>query len=178
MKKPWYSLAALLLPLALTECSAGFASGYDVRDYEEPAGLSFGFDFNPADDIYGLHAGNGTRIPETWLVGEYFFSLFSNGIEEGFYGGFGLSLRLMPRRRVAPFIGGGGSYNQILSRSNDTATPLNELAESYFDGMAETGVRFNGTRYFYEAQVSYHWSSSDKENADYPLARIGMGIHF
>ena len=159
---------------------------YDFHgeDYEEPAGASFGVDFNPQDQVYGAEFGGGMWLKNTPVFGNYFVTLFNNGIEDAFYSGLGMTLRLMPHWSVAPFIGGGGSYNYSWSsRPTDDPQPQNtELADrgaSYWAYHTEAGVRlglFSRIRLL-EVSGRYTWSSLSGDR-DYWLIGISTGVGY
>jgi len=93
-----------------------------------------------------------------------------------------MTLRLMPRSSLAPYVGGGGSYNQILSSSNsgpDQYVNGVKMAESYWAGIAEAGLFIHvSDRAFLELGGRYYWSSSKLEDADYWTGRIGYGFSY
>lgn len=146
-------------------------------DYEESADTTALFQFNPADGVYGVAVGPGIWLKNTPVMANYFATLFRNGIEESWYGGAGMTLRLMPHWRVAPFIGGGGSYNQTLStRSDDAGKNWPDQGESYWGGHVEGGVRiWLPWRYrLLEIMGRETWPSFSG-GRDYWLIGIGMG---
>jgi hypothetical protein len=153
-------------------------SYYHVEDFEEPAGTHSLFEFNPADELYGAGVGDGTWLKGAPILGDYFLSCFWNGKEEALYAGGGLTLRLMPRWSFAPFVGGGGSYNQVLASNapHEVSGIATNQGESYWGGHAESGVRIRAGRHWYEVLVRYVWSSSHIEDPDYWLLRLAYGI--
>lgn len=164
--------------------TAGVAPAFDREDYEEEAGSGFRAVLNTSDDIYGAAIGSGTWLKGCPVLGDYFLGIFHNGIEDALYSNVGLTLRLMPRWTIAPFIGGGGSYNHSLSGGDkDEATPSAAAVEehlsrggSYWGGHVEAGLRIwtdNQWR-FIEISSSYTWSSEDGDR-DYWLAGICVG---
>jgi hypothetical protein len=165
--------AGLLLLSALA------SAALDPEDYEEPAGPGAGFQLNPADEIYGLSVGYGIWLKETPVFADYFGGAFWNGIEDGWYGGLGVTFRLMPHGRIAPFVGVGGSYNLGLS-STASVTPEEDLpdrGQSYWSGHAESGIRFwLPWRYRFLELTGRYTVSSLEGDRDYWLAGIGMGV--
>ena len=115
------------------------------EDYEEPAGGSFAALVGPSDDVYGIGFGYGMWLVNTPVFGDYGLSFFNNGREDSFYSGFGLTLRLMPHGRVAPFVGVGGSYNVAWSQHDTNATSRADgpadRGDSYWAGYGEAGLR-------------------------------------
>ena len=180
----------LLLAISLFSGSMSGASiwddDYDREDYEEPAGASFAFLLNPSDDVWGIGIGSGTWLVDTPIFGDYFVRLFYNGLEETTYSGIGMTLRIMPHWRVAPFVGAGGSYNYAFSRSeasSDDATLVvhgddySEMGHSYWGGHAEAGLRvwFNSRLQLFELMGRYTWSSNEGDR-DYWLIGISTGV--
>ncbi len=175
-------LAATLFLLVL----AGVVHAFDPDPYEESAGASFALHLNPDDQIYGIAVGSGTWITGTPVFGDYFVSLFSNEIENSMYSGVGMTLRIMPHWRVAPFVGGGGSYNYSLSQgsaTNSTASvatadedDLPDRGTSYWAGHAEAGVRvwFCNRLQLLELMLRYTSTSHDGDR-DYWLIGISTG---
>jgi hypothetical protein len=163
---------------------AAHARAYDWEefrgeDYEEPAGASGLLEVNPADGVYGVGIGDGTWLKNTPVFGDYFVSLFWNQMEDALYGNVGMTLRIMPHWAVAPFVGGGGAYNQVLSRKVEDETTTEEDARrgrSYWGGIAEAGLRLRVKGAFYELGGRYTWSSSDVKDTDYWLIRFAYGI--
>jgi len=155
-------------------------SEYNREDYEEPAGASVKLLLNPADGIYGMTTGEGTWLKGTPVFGDYEVSIFSNDIEESWYSGIGMTIRIMPHWRFAPFIGGGGSYNYSFSRREenlifDQETPYANIGDSYWGGHSEAGFRFwteDRSKHF-EIAGRYIWTSLDRE---YWLVTISTGI--
>ncbi len=153
-------------------------STYNVEDFEEPAGTIGCFEFNPADDIYGVSVGDGTWLTGTPVFGDFFLPVFYNGIEDAVYAGVGMTLRIMPHWKFAPFAGGGASYNLSLSGAEDSEFSENPRGESYWGGHAEGGVRLQTSAGFCEILGRHTWSSSEIEDADYWTVRIGWGNNF
>ncbi len=160
--------------------------GYDREDYEEPAGASFAFLLNPSDDIWGMAIGSGTWLVDTPVFGDYFVRLFYNGLERTTYSGIGMTLRLMPHWRVAPFVGAGGSYNYAFNRAEANSSRGSFVVEgedysgagsSYWGGHAEAGVRvwFGSRLQLLEVMGRYTWSSNEGD-LDYWLLGISTGV--
>jgi hypothetical protein len=173
------------LRVLLCALAAGSAVAYNVEDYEESAGGSAAFLLNPRDGIYGISVGSGTWLRNTPVFGDYFLDLFSNSIEDSWYTGAGMTLRLMPHWRLAPFVGAGGSYNYSLSNhgSNDVISApqsaLPKRGESYWGGHVETGFRFwtGGIFRLFELNARYTWSALQGER-DYWQIGIATGTGY
>jgi len=137
------------------------------EDYEEPAGASFQLLANTQDNIYGAAFGDGTWLKNTPVFGDFALSLFSNGIEDSFYSGISMTIRLMPHWRFAPFAGGGGSYNYSFSQSSEddgTTSDIKEFkdqGESYWGYHAEAGIRVHTPqgRMLFELMARNVWTS-------------------
>jgi hypothetical protein len=183
-------LVALLLAIPLLggrlQAGSFWDDDYNREDYEEPAGPSFAFLLNPADDIWGISVGAGTWLTGTPIFGDYFARLFHNGIEEATYSGLGMTLRLMPHSTVAPFVGAGGSYNYSLttveSHTGDTTLVVHgknysAVGKSYWGGHVETGVRvwFSSRLQLLEVMGRYTWSGNEGDR-DYWLVGISTGV--
>jgi|GEM_PF-1693333 len=155
---------------------------FDRESYEEPAGASFQLLANPQDNIYGAAFGDGTWLKNTPVFGDFSLSMTYNGREEAWYSSIGMTIRLMPHWRVAPFAGAGGSYNYSLSSQDDSTTRTKEYedqGESYVGGHAEAGIRFlsgNGVMLF-EIMGRYTLTSL-KDERNYWLAGISVGAGF
>ncbi len=155
-------------------------AGYDPERHEENAGGSFNVLLNTEDGVYGMSFGTCTRIKGMPIHSDIFTTIFQNKIEEMLYSGLGITVRLMPRSRVAPFVGVGGSYNlawSSLGTGNvflDSDAP--EKGQSYMAAHAEAGVRvlLSDKKQFFEVFGRYTWSSSELD-ADHWLVGIGTG---
>lgn len=162
---------ALFAVLLLLACPA---RAFDREDYEEEAGGSFAVLINPEDSIYGIGFGTGTWLKNAPVFGDYFLRLFNNDIQKCLYSAAGMTIRLMPRWKFAPFVGGGGSYNFALSSSSDEDD--RDSDDSYGAGHAEAGFRVwldNEWRLF-EIAVSQNWTTSEGDS-DYWLLAISVG---
>ncbi len=153
------------------------------EDYEEPAGASFQLLANPEDDIYGIAFGDGTWLKNTPVFGDFALSLFSNDIEDSFYSAISMTIRLMPHWHLAPFVGGGGSYNYSWSQpSNDDEDTLDEKkyedeGDSYWGYHTEAGLRLRrpGGAILLEIMGRYVWTTLE-EDRNYWLAGISIGV--
>jgi len=150
-----------------------------MNDSEQPAGESFAFIVGPADDMFGVSGQSGVWIRDTPVFGNYFIDLFWNGLEDSLYAGLGLSIRLMPHWRFAPFAGVGGSYNHSFGQpSADTPEDGGEesYGDSYWSGHVEAGMRLNtGGRWrMVELSVRHFWSSADGDRDSWFVC-IGAG---
>jgi hypothetical protein len=181
----WLALAVLA---ALTPVNAPAKELWqmDGTQYEEPAGATLGGVFSPTDDIYGGNLSWGMWLKNTPVFGDYFLTLFQNGIEDAFYTGGGLTLRIMPHCQFAPFIGGGGSYNFSASGSSDTVEPaepgepvLTDRGASYGAGHAEVGLRVSipNRLQLLEILGRYTWSALDGDR-DYAWVGLSIGTGF
>ena len=179
----WF--AFVLLPLLALMQIAWAWSEFRGEDYEEPAGVTIDTILNPADDIYGVGGGWGLWLVNTPIEGDYFVHLFWNGIEDASYGGFGLTLRLMPHWRWAPFVGAGGSYNWSFTESSDdgvladtsSSDELTSRGAAYWGGHIETGLRVSleSTPHLVEVLGRYTWSSLEGDR-DYWLIGLRTGL--
>ena len=162
-----------LMSIGLCVLLSGPVLAFDREDYEEEACGTFAFLFNTEDEVYGIGFGSGTWIKDSPVFGDYFISLFSNGIEDAFYTGLGMTIRIMPHWSVAPFVGGGGSYNFSWASDTDDDEELEDRGASYWAGHAEAGVRVwtGGRLGLIELLGRYTWSSLEGER-DYWL--IGL----
>lgn len=181
-----FVLAALLF-------IAGTACAYEREEYEEDAGASFQVIFNSEDDIYGIGFGAGTWLTGTPVFGDYFIGLFQSGLEDAWYSNIGMTLRIMPHWTVAPFVGGGGSYNHSfengdnesdISTGSSTLTYNGETiipsrGDSYWGGHAEAGLRIWLPQPVQLIEVfgRYTWTSLQGEH-DYWLVGISTGTGF
>ena len=158
---------------------------FNREDYEEPAGGSFAILANPQDSIYGFTFGDGTWLKNTPVFGDYFLGLSSNGKEDAWYSNVGMTIRLMPHWRFAPFAGGGGSYNYSLSQTSRNTSTLPEpgkfkdQGDSYWGGHAEAGFRICSPegRMLFEIMGRYTWTSLEGDRS-YWLAGISAGAGF
>lgn len=192
------STSTILLKLTLaTWCAAiavSSARGYEREDYEEESAASFQVVLNPDDGVYGVSFGAGTWLRGTPVFGDYFLGLFQSDIEDAWYSNVGMTIRVMPHWRVAPFIGAGGSYNyswsgEVNASSEPQPAPLGlteeELAqlpdrgESYWGGHVEAGIRLHLPEplYLFEAMGRYTWVSLDGDR-EYWLVGISTGTGF
>jgi hypothetical protein len=180
---------ARLAVVALMVAGAGGAGAQDWfrgEDYEEEAGPSFAMHMNTSDNVYGIAFGHATWLRGAPVLGDYFLGLFPNRIEDSWYGSVGMTIRLMPRWTVAPFAGGGGSYNQSLSKSaterdvwSREEEKLVDRGHSYWAGHVEAGVRIwlPPPVTLFELCARQTWSSLPGER-DYWLLIVGTGTGF
>lgn len=161
------------------------AAAFDAEYYEIPAGMSFSIQVNPKDDVYGLNVEDATWLTDTPVLGQLFLSLLSNGIEDAWYAGIGMMFRLMPHSELAPFVGAGASYNQLVGdRSEDDdwmdeTSESDSKAESYWGGHAEAGLRFwfAGQTEYIELYGRQTWTSENGDH-DYWVAGLSYGQNF
>ncbi len=164
--------------------SAGVgAQAYDVRDYEEDAGISLVGFRDPDGDVYGGGFESGVWLKGTPVFGEMFGHWLANRLQNGNYYSVGMSLRIMPPSAIAPFAGGGGSYNGLTSHRSDRWRDDPEQREadrSYWQGHAEGGLRiwYGPQRArFVEGTYRYHWSSKGSP-FNYGWISIELGQRF
>jgi hypothetical protein len=151
------------------------------EDYEEPSGSYWLIEGDPEGNGYGLGAGSGAWIKGSPVCADYFASFLWNRKEDGLYGVLGITLRIMPHWRIAPFIGGGGTYDAILSRELEiTYTPAEDeiKGKTYWGGHAEAGLRIKVAEGFCELLGRYTWPTSELEDADYATIRLAWSMTF
>lgn len=159
------------------------ASGYDVRDYEEDAGISLSLVRDPDGDVYGGGFESGVWLKGYPVFGELFGHWLVNNLQQGYYYSIGMTLRLMPRFRLAPYIGGGGSYNGLTARRErwDMEEPLPRPADrSYWKSHAEAGIRLwlgAHAATFLEAGYRRHWTETGSDY-QYDWISIEYGQRF
>jgi hypothetical protein len=181
----FWAVCAAVLAVAAVGRGAEFWDD-EEEDREEYAGAVATFLSNPADGIWGLSAGWGVWIKNTPVFGDYFASLFYNGLEDSTYAGIGMTVRLMPHWSVAPFVGAGGSYNPSLNgkSGDDEAAPAageggagGILGDSYWAGHVEAGLRVGHSKWrsFFEASGRYTWTTSDGDDPAYWLIGLTWG---
>ena len=175
------------LALIMTTCRV---QAWDAETDEEAAGGSVSFQFNPSDEIYGLSLCSGSWVRGTPLFGDFFVTLFQNGIEDAAYSGVGMTIRIMPHWKVAPFVGAGGSYNYSLSQkaTNETAgaeSPTEEgvlldQGHSYWAWHGEAGLRVwtGGALGLLEVSGRYVMNTLEGGDRDYWFVGIGIGSGF
>lgn len=160
--KTAYFLTALIVLISIN-----VASAYDVTDYEEDAGISIAGFYDPAGDVYGGGFESGVWLKGAPIFGELFGHWYANKLQDGNYYSVGMTLRLMPRWMVAPFIGGGGSYNGLTSDRDRRLSADPEYRRpdrSYWKGHAEAGLRmWYGQAQFIEGGYRYHWTATGSE---------------
>lgn len=178
---------ALLTSLSLTTAALTAAatdwSRFSADKVEEPAGGGGMLEINPVDTIYGFYYVDSTRLKHAPVAGNFEVGLLYNGIEEAIYGSVGMTLRIIPRTRLAPFIGGGANYNPSIARYGNWVVTEEgqrvEQGDSYWAGFAEAGVRIRGPyQTYYEFGGRYIWTDSDLDDAEYWSLRIGYGVGF
>jgi len=174
---------------AETCCGSVIDWDLDGRLYEEPAGPSCAFLASSDGDIYGMSFGEGTWIRGTPIFGDFALSLFQNGKEDALFAGISMTVRIMPHWRLAPFVGGGGSFNYALSSARASGSSASIPAEvivenatsgsvdAYWGGHVECGARlwFDSGINLIEAFGRYTWSSVGEES-NYLLIGISTGL--
>ncbi len=176
VNKTVWLIVLLLLPVVTAETrGASRWSDFDPADYEEDGGSGFTVFSRPGDGVYGFGFGSGLWLKNTPVFGDYLIRLYRHRGERAYYSGIGMTLRLMPRWTVAPYIGGGGNYNYSLSRSGRAADETERAAGgSYWSGHVETGLRIWMPRrlQFIDAAVRRAWNAGPD---DYTLVFVGFG---
>ena len=153
---------------------------YNVEDYEEEAGYGMTFFFNPADNVYMLSGESGTWLTGTPIFGNFFLTASYNGIEETAYSSAGMSFRVMPHWCVAPFVGGGGSYNYSFSgEADEYDSDIPEQGKSYWAGHGEAGIRIwmQNETVFFEGLGRYTSVALDGDH-DYWSIGVGYGVRY
>ena len=178
---------AIRMGLAVALATVCQAMAWDPDTDEESAGASFAFQLNPSDKVYGIAFEEGAWIRDTPVFGDFFLTLFQNGIEDATYSGVGMTLRVMPHWRVAPFAGGGGSYNYSLSQKSEAGTAgetpapeegaLLNRGESYWAWHGEAGLRIwtGGALGLLEVAGRYVANTIEGGDRDYWLISISVG---
>lgn len=178
----------VVIILAVMPCY-GFDDDFDGQNYEEPGGASFTVFAGSESGVYGLSLDEGIWIKGLPVFGNISMSLFHNDHAQSLFSGIGMTIRVMPRGTIAPFVGGGGSFNYSWSSSAGTggtsAIPAEAIAqeavrkgsESYWSGHAETGIRlcFESAIRLVEVSGRYTWSSAGSD-ANYWLIGISTGF--
>lgn len=157
----------------------GEAFALDGAAYEEPAGMSFALFGEPGGDVYGGGFETGIWLRHTPILGEWFGHWFSNEVQQGNYYALGLTLRLMPRTAIAPFIGAGAAYNGLSGEHGNASLEV-EPDDRYWTGHAEAGLRWGwgvGQAYFVEGTYRYHWADTTWPN-DYGWISLEYGQRF
>jgi hypothetical protein len=128
-----------------------------------------------------MSVGDGTWLKGTPVFADYQISLFSHGEEDSWYSGMGMTIRIMPHWRFAPFVGAGGSYNYSFKRREENLffyeeNDIDDRGDSYWGSHAEAGFRLwmNNNIRLLEFSARYTWISLDGER-DYWLAGISTG---
>jgi hypothetical protein len=174
----WFSAPGLL-------AGSIWDDDYRREDYEEDAGSTFMLQFNPADKVYGMCFGAGTWLKNTPIFGDYGIDVLRNGIEEQWYGGVAMTMRLMPHWTAAPFVGVGGSYHYAGTGAQTNAPPgaaaePEDRAASYWAWHVEGGIRFwmpNRVR-LVELMCRYVMTSLSGDDRDYWIAGFATGTGF
>ncbi len=172
----------LLFMSLLSLLSGTLAHAYDVRDYEEDAGISISIVRDPGGDVYGGGFESGVWLVGAPLFGELFGHWLVNRLQDGNYYSVGMTIRLKPRTPVAPFVGGGGSYNGLTSnrsRGSSSNEFFRDPDSSYWKGHAEAGVRlwYGGGAQFIEGGYRRHWTDSGRSfNYDWWFLEFGQSF--
>ena len=172
--------------LLIAQLCYGFDDDFDGRDWEEPAGATCSVLVSPEGGVYGLAFGEGVWLKHTPIYGDFSLSIFKNDNADAIFSGIGMTIRVMPRWKLAPFVGGGGSFNYPFASSagsqsgipaETVATVATHGGRSYWGGHAEAGVRLwlDSTIQLVETFCRYTWSS-DGPAADYWLVGVSTGV--
>lgn len=171
MSRPRLLLVALCL---LPACSLA----YNVEDYEEPGGMSFSIQGNSQDSIYGICAEDGTWLVGTPIIGQFFLNTLWHDKIDASFGGVGMIFRIMPHWQIAPYAGGGASYNQLFNSHSEEQgdVPEDEKITSTWAGHAEVGLRvwMPGKFHFFELYGRETWSVCEAVG-NYWTAGFGYG---
>jgi hypothetical protein len=151
---------------------------YNVEDYEEAGGMSFSVQGNSDGSIYGMSFEDATWLANTPIIGQFFLNAMWHDEIDANFGGIGMIFRIMPHWQIAPYIGGGASYNQLFGDSAETRDNVreDEKVESTWAAHAEGGVRvwLPGKIHFFEFYGRQTWSEV-KAVGDYWTAGFGYG---
>ena len=181
-------MVVIVAPLLAAQFSYGFKDDFSAEALEEPAGVTFTLMAGPDAGVYGIAFGEGVRLKGTPVFGALSISLFRNGSLDSLFSGIDMTIRIQPRGKIEPFIGGGGSFNYAWSsrsgRSALSVIPAEAIAEaashggeSYWGGHVEAGIRLllDSENRIIEAFGRYTWSSSGR-GEDYWLVGVSTGI--
>ena len=176
MNQGLYCLAAACV---VAGCLTLSVWGFEREDYEEPAGISFSITANPSDEIYALEFESGTWLIDTPLLGELVLTLVSSGPGDVYFSGVGMIFRIMPHWIVAPYAGGGGSYNHVFSGSFTNTVEHGEVRSedvNFWSGHAQAGVRItlHGVTQFIDVYGRQTWTST-QQRWDYWTVGLGYG---
>jgi len=188
MMKNTVPIVTGVLPLLflIAQVCYGFDEDFDGRDWEEPAGVTCTALVSPEDGVYGVAFGEGVWLKHTPILGDFSISLFKNDNVGALLSGIGMTIRIMPRWKLAPFVGGGGSFNYSFSSSAGSQSGIpaetvvsvaSHAGKSYWGGHAEAGIRLwlDSKIQLVEAFCRYTWSS-DGPAADYLLVGVATGV--
>lgn len=184
------ALCAFVLLLSATAGAFDFDSDedFDPEKYEESAGSSFAFFAGQEGKLIGMSFGSGTWLKNTPVFGDFFISLFQNDMVDSLCSGVGMTFRLMPHGKYAPFVGAGGSYNYAWSSlTADTGVEVEPgqvsvdgsesgANGSYWGGHVEAGMRvwLDARLRLIEICGRYTWCSLG-EDSNYWLVMISTG---
>lgn len=187
--KPGF-LAVMLAALLLAErCTYGFDDDFGGSTSEEPAGTSWAALVGPDAGVYGVSFSEGTRLKGTPIFGDLSISFFQNDSAESFFSSIGITIRVMPRWNLAPFVGAGGSFNYAWSSARvsgaSSSIPAQVIVQeavrpesrSYWGGHAEAGARLTIESKVRMIEVfgRYTWSSSGL-SGNYWLVGVSTGL--
>lgn len=145
--------------------SSSFLDSWSADKVEEEGGACFDFLFNPSEKIYGLIYNVCVWIRSTPIFGKTSVGFMRNGILDCSYGIVGITLRLMPRKYIAPFIGGICEFNYSFSSDKE----YNETANYFWSTSGESGLRIGNKNTFIEIAVRYTKIYTDASDNNYFL---------
>lgn len=155
---------------------------YNVEDYEEPGGMSFSVQGNGQQGVYGLAFEDGTWLADTPVLGQFFLNAVRHDPLDATFGGVGMIFRIMPHWQVAPYAGGGASYNNLFHEKSNEARDTSDTTskvESHWAWHAEGGLRLwlPGNIHFFEFFGRQTWTTIDNRY-NYWTAGFGYGQNF
>ena len=140
--------------------------------------MSFSVQGNPSDRICGFAFEDGTWLAGTPVMGQFFLNTLRHDRIDATFGGIGMIFRLMPHWQVAPYVGGGASFNQLFTSNSEKQDDLpdDEKIKSTWAGHAEGGVRISlpGGFHFFELYGRQSWSAVEAVG-HYWTAGFGYG---
>lgn len=142
------------------------ATAFEAEDYEEQEGLCFSVYGNPSVGAWSFGFEDGTRLINTPIMGQAFLHALRLRESDSWYGGLGMTIRILPRIKIAPFVGaGGGYYYSWASEDRDTVRSNSERVspESFWGGIVEGGVRVGllDEIHFFDFSVRHVWNGSN-----------------
>ena len=131
-----------------------------------------------AGGIYGICFEDATWLANTPVIGQFFLNTLRHDEIDATFAGIGMIFRIMPHWQIAPYAGGGASYNQYFGETDEKQgdVPEDEKIESTWAGHAEAGLRiwFPGKIQFIELYGRQSWSAVETVG-NYWTAGFGYG---